>query len=66
MFKRETGTCLYCKKRPKVVDHFATKCDRMLYHYYICRRNEVVRYIHLGLCLKYGLRALPCMRLHSI
>ncbi|KAI5172697.1 hypothetical protein PAEPH01_1787, partial [Pancytospora epiphaga] len=33
---------------------------------YTRRHNEVVRCIHLGLCLKYGLKALPRMRSHSI
>ncbi|KAI5173365.1 hypothetical protein PAEPH01_1919 [Pancytospora epiphaga] len=36
----------------------------MLYHDYTRRHNEVVRCIHLG--LKYGLKALPCIRSHSI
>ncbi|KAI5170536.1 hypothetical protein PAEPH01_1516 [Pancytospora epiphaga] len=38
----------------------------MFYHDYTCRHNEIVRCIHLGLCLKYGLKALPRMRSHSI
>ncbi|KAI5168632.1 hypothetical protein PAEPH01_0285 [Pancytospora epiphaga] len=29
--------------------HLATQCDRMLYHIYTRRPNEVVRCIHLGL-----------------
>ncbi|KAI5170892.1 hypothetical protein PAEPH01_1528 [Pancytospora epiphaga] len=66
MFGGETGTCPHCKKRSKTVEHLATQCDRMLYHDYTRRHNEVVRCIHLGLCLKYGLKALPRMRSHSI
>ncbi|KAI5169957.1 hypothetical protein PAEPH01_1125 [Pancytospora epiphaga] len=46
MFGGETGTCPHCKKRSKTVDHFATQCDRMLYHDYTCRHNEVVRCIY--------------------
>ncbi|KAI5170369.1 hypothetical protein PAEPH01_1372 [Pancytospora epiphaga] len=38
----------------------------MLCHDYTRRHNEVVRCIHLRLCLKYGLKALPRMRSHSI
>ncbi|KAI5169411.1 hypothetical protein PAEPH01_0686 [Pancytospora epiphaga] len=30
-----------------IVDYLATQCDRMLYHDYTCRHNEVVRCIHL-------------------
>ncbi|KAI5168451.1 hypothetical protein PAEPH01_0143 [Pancytospora epiphaga] len=66
MLEGETGTCPHCKKCSKTVDHLATQCDRMLYHDYTRRHHEVVRCIHLGLCLKYGLKALPRMRLHSI
>ncbi|KAI5170908.1 hypothetical protein PAEPH01_1544, partial [Pancytospora epiphaga] len=43
MFRGETGTCPHCKKRSKTVDHLATQCDRMLYHDYTRRHNEVVR-----------------------
>ncbi|KAI5176572.1 hypothetical protein PAEPH01_2370, partial [Pancytospora epiphaga] len=49
MFGGETETCPHCKKRSKTVDHLATQCDRMLYHDYTRRHNEVVRCIHLGL-----------------
>ncbi|KAI5175867.1 hypothetical protein PAEPH01_2200, partial [Pancytospora epiphaga] len=48
MLRKETGTCPHCKKRSKTVDHLATQCDRMLYHDYTRRHNEVVRCIHLG------------------
>ncbi|KAI5173358.1 hypothetical protein PAEPH01_1913 [Pancytospora epiphaga] len=49
MFGGETGTCPHCKKRSKTVDHLATQCDRMLYHDYTRRHNEVVRCMHLDL-----------------
>ncbi|KAI5176033.1 hypothetical protein PAEPH01_2223, partial [Pancytospora epiphaga] len=66
MFGGETGTCPHCKKRSKTVDHLATQCNRMLYYDYTRRHNEVVRCIHLGLCLKYGLKALSRVRSSSI
>ncbi|KAI5180300.1 hypothetical protein PAEPH01_2732 [Pancytospora epiphaga] len=46
MMRGETGTCSYCKKCLKTVDHLATQCDRMVYHNYTRRHNEVVRRIH--------------------
>ncbi|KAI5169570.1 hypothetical protein PAEPH01_0822 [Pancytospora epiphaga] len=44
-----TRPCPHCKKCSKTVDHLATQCDRMLYHDYTRRHNEVVRCIHLDL-----------------
>ena len=58
--------CPHCKSRVKTVDHLATQCDRMLYYDYTRRHNEVVRCIHLGLCRKYGPKAFPRMRNHSV
>ena len=66
MFGGEVVMCPHCRSRPKTVDHLATQCDRMLYHDYTRRHNEVVRCIHLGLCTKYGLKAFPRMRSHSV
>ncbi|KAI5170490.1 hypothetical protein PAEPH01_1476 [Pancytospora epiphaga] len=66
MFGGETETCPHCKKRSKTVDHLAMRCDRMLYHDYTRRHNEVVRCIHLVICLKYGFEAVSRMRSHSI
>ena len=65
-FHGESGMCPHCRERVKTVDHLATQCDRMLYHDYLRRHNEVVRCIHLGLCAKYGIRAFPRMRNHSV
>ena len=58
--------CPHCRERVKTVDHLVTQCDRMLYHDYLRRHNEVVRCIHFGLCPKYGIRAFPRMRNHSV
>jgi hypothetical protein len=66
MFHGDTTMCPHCKLRPKTVDHLATQCDRMLYHDYLRRHNEVVRCIHLGLCTKYGIKALPRLRNYSV
>jgi hypothetical protein len=38
----------------------------MLYYDYMRRHNEVVRCIHLCLCIKYGLKPSPRMRNHSV
>ena len=56
----------HCRTQVRSVDHLATQCDRMLYSDYLRRHNEVVRCIHLSLCVKYGLKALPRMRSHSV
>ncbi len=66
MFCNPGEMCPHCKSRFKTIDHLATQCDRMLYHDYMRRHNEVVRCIHLCLCTKYGLKAFPRMRSHSV
>ena len=66
MFGAEVTMCPHCRSKLKTVDHLATQCDRMLYHDYTVRHNEVVRCIHLGLCKKYGVKASSRMRDHSV
>ncbi|KAI5170906.1 hypothetical protein PAEPH01_1542 [Pancytospora epiphaga] len=58
VFRKEIGTCPYCKKRPKTVDHLATQCDRMLYHDYTRRHNEVVR------CIRFEFKYIIYMYYH--
>ena len=52
LFGEKVGKCPHCTERLKTVDHLATQCDRMLYHDYMKRHNEVVRCIHLYMCNK--------------
>ncbi|KAI4292954.1 hypothetical protein PAPHI01_2228 [Pancytospora philotis] len=66
MFRGEVAKCPHCNERAKTVDHLATQCEKMLFHDYTRRHNEVVRCIHLSLCRKYGIKALPRMRSHSV
>ena len=66
MFGEKPGTCPHCKDRVKTVDHLATQCERMLYHDYMRRHNEVVRCIHLFLCNTYGLIRRKKLRSHSV
>ena len=66
MFGGENAKCPHCKERQKTVDHLATQCEKMLYHDYTRRHNEVVRCIHLGLCKKYNLKSSPKIRSHSV
>ncbi|KAI5168288.1 hypothetical protein PAEPH01_0001 [Pancytospora epiphaga] len=66
MFDGEQMKCSHCKERRKTVDHLATQCDRMLYHDYTRRHNEVVRCMHLSLCTKYGIKAHTRMRSYSV
>ncbi|KAI5169962.1 hypothetical protein PAEPH01_1130 [Pancytospora epiphaga] len=66
MFGGEQTKCSHCKERLKTVDHLATQCDRILCYDYTRRHNEVVRCIHSGLCTKYGVKAHPRMRSHSV
>ncbi|KAM0680287.1 hypothetical protein GINT2_001673 [Glugoides intestinalis] len=39
----------------KQVDYLATKCDRMLYHDYTRRHNEVVKCLHMLVSNKYNI-----------
>jgi len=66
MFGDKPGNCPHCKERIKTVDHLATQCDRMLYHDYMRRHNEVVRCIHLMLCNKYNIVRRTKIRSHSV
>ncbi|KAI5169506.1 hypothetical protein PAEPH01_0776 [Pancytospora epiphaga] len=66
MFGEERTKCPHCKERLKTVDHLVTQRDRMLYHDYTRRHNEVVRCIHLSLCTKYGIKAHMRVRSHSV
>ncbi|KAL6120507.1 hypothetical protein NUSPORA_02757 [Nucleospora cyclopteri] len=50
----------------KTVDHLATRCDRMLAFDYTKRHNEVLRCIHLLMCLRYGLKSSKKIRNHSV
>lgn len=66
LFGDSPGKCPHCKERIKTVDHLATQCDRMLYHDYMRRHNEVVRCIHLLLCNKFGITRRKKLRSHSV
>ena len=66
MFGDKPGTCPHCKDRIRTVDHLATQCERMLYHDYMRRHNEIVRCIHLFLCNKYGIIRRKKLRSHSV
>lgn len=50
------------KKWPKTIDHLNTPCNKMVFYNYIRWHGEVMRWIRLGLCIKYGLKAFPCMK----
>jgi hypothetical protein len=56
VFLGAEGLCPHCRIHKKTVDHLATRCDRMLGHDYMRRHNEVVRCLHLQLCIKYGFK----------
>ena len=66
MFGGTNAMCPHCTTYRKTVEHLATQCDRMLYHDYSRRHNEVVRCIHLRLCTTYGIKACSRMRSHSV
>lgn len=66
MFFGDIGKCPHCGKAQKTVDHLATRCESLVSYDYTARHNEVVRCIHLGLCLKYGLRRSKRLRIHSV
>ena len=66
MFGSDRSLCPHCKTKPKSVDHLATQCEKMLYHDYTRRHNEVVRCIHLGLCTAFKIKASRRIRSHSV
>ncbi|KAM0680463.1 hypothetical protein GINT2_001523 [Glugoides intestinalis] len=49
----------------KQVDHLATKCDRMLYHDYTRRHNEVVKCLHMLVSNKYNITPKPRKRIRG-
>ena len=58
--------CQHCNEASRTIDHLATRCDRMLYHNYTRRHNEIVKCLHLLLCNKYGLKSSKKLRGHSV
>jgi len=66
MFGGDPGMCQHCKERTKSVDHLATQCSKMLGHDYTRRHNEVVKYIHLLLCNKHGIKKSKLLENHSV
>jgi hypothetical protein len=66
MFGDKPGNCPHFKERIKTVDHLATQCERMLYHDYMRRHNEIVKCIHLMLCNKYNIVRRSKLRTHSV
>ena len=66
MFLDVTSKCQHCNEAFKTVDHLATRCDRMLSHDYTRRHNEVVKCLHLLLCIKYGIKTSKKLRTHSV
>ena len=66
IFLGAISKCQHCNEASKTVDHLATRCDRMLYHDYTRRHNEIVKCLHLLLCNKYGLKSSKKLRGHSV
>ncbi|KAL6120338.1 hypothetical protein NUSPORA_02946, partial [Nucleospora cyclopteri] len=66
LFYGEKINCPHCNLTRKTVDHLATRCDRMLSFDYTKRHNEVLRCIHLLMCLRYGLKSSKKIRNHSV
>ncbi|KAL6120553.1 hypothetical protein NUSPORA_02697 [Nucleospora cyclopteri] len=61
-----TSICPYYEPVTKTIDHFATRCDRMLSLDYTKRHNEILRCIHLLMCLRYGLKSSKKICNHSV
>ena len=66
MFGGSNAMCPHCNTQRKTVEHLATQCEKMLYHDYMRRHNEVLRCIHLLLCNKYGVKSTKRMGSHSV
>lgn len=66
LFGNKVGKCPHCNEKYKTVDHLATQCERMLYHDYMRRHNEVVKCIHLLLCNQYNIIRRKKLRDHSL
>ncbi|KAL6122016.1 hypothetical protein NUSPORA_00970 [Nucleospora cyclopteri] len=64
LFYGNKSNYTYCKSAMKTVDHLAIRCDRMLAFDYTRRHNEIVRCIHLLMCLRYGLKSSKKIRNH--
>ncbi|KAL6120313.1 hypothetical protein NUSPORA_02971 [Nucleospora cyclopteri] len=64
--QRKRVNYLHCNSTRKTVDHLVTRCDRMLSFDYTKRHNEVLRCIHLLMCLRYGLNSSKKIRNHSV
>ena len=58
--------CNHRKEKRKTVDHLATRCEKMLYHDYTFRHNEVVRCLHLMICNRFGMKNVKRLRTHSV
>ncbi|TBU20471.1 hypothetical protein CWI38_0065p0030 [Hamiltosporidium tvaerminnensis] len=66
VFLGAEGVCQHCNTSRKIVDHLATRCEKMLGHDYTRRHNEVVRCIHLLLLNKYKFKSSKRIRSHSV
>ncbi|TBU20063.1 reverse transcriptase, partial [Hamiltosporidium tvaerminnensis] len=59
------GMCQHCGKSVKILDHLATRCEKMLGQDYTRRHNEVVRCTHLLLLKRYKFKSSKRIRSHS-
>lgn len=55
IFYTEIKNCTFCNGKKRTVDHIATKCKKLLRSEYYWRHDEILKSIHLNLCLKYGI-----------
>ena len=65
VFWNEDSKCPHCKEAGRTVDHLATRCDRMLYHDYTRRHNEVVKCLHMLMSNKYEIAPKPRKRIRG-
>ncbi|KAL6120643.1 hypothetical protein NUSPORA_02590 [Nucleospora cyclopteri] len=50
----------------KTIDHLTIRCDKTLAFDYTRRHNEIIRCIHLLMCLRYGLKSSKKICNHSV
>ena len=64
-FSKSVERCNHCNSSKKTVDHFATKCEKLLFSYRI-RHDEILKCIHLALTRKYNFSENSKIKFHKV
>ncbi|KAL6122283.1 hypothetical protein NUSPORA_00699 [Nucleospora cyclopteri] len=66
LFYGKTINCTHFNSTKKTVDHLITRSDRMLSFDYTKRHNQVIRCIHLLICIRYDFQSSKKMLNHFV